>query len=391
MGEIEPNELAKIRAQYLRNHQIIKELSQSNPTKVGLERCRELCQLNEEENCVYDPEPQGLAKAREALSMHFAEKRRSTSPGNLFFCASTSEGYAWLFKLLCDPGDVVLIPKPGYPLFAHLARLESVQTRAYHLDYSHPSGWHIDIDSIARYLERDEGRHAKAIIVINPNNPTGSYVRVSERMAILELCERYELALIADEVFFDFPLSDSIERASFIGEERVLTFVLDGLSKRLGMPQMKLGWICVSGPSELEIRAKKRLELIADTFLSAGTPVMNALPRLLTFEAPFLQEMCGRIRENYATYHSILEYSGSPHRVLSCQGGWTALIESPFYMDEEKTAEFLLLQKRIAAQPGYFFDMENGVHFAFSLILPRDSAAAWSREYRDFYEDLEAR
>lgn len=391
MGEIETNELAKIRAQYLENHGTIKELSQSNPTKVGLQRSSGFYRLDEQENCMYNPEPQGLASAREALSMHFAAKGRRIPPENLFFCSSTSEGYAWLFKLLCDPGDVVLIPKPGYPLFEHLAALEFVRTASYLLEYSHQSGWHIDVAAIARYLETEHGRRAKAIIVINPNNPTGSYIRASERAAILNLCEHYELALVADEVFFDFPLSDSADHASFIGEKRVLTFVLDGLSKRLGMPQMKLGWICVSGPSEIEIRAKKRLELIADTFLSAGTPIMNALPRLLSSENSFLEAMRRRIRENYATYRSILEFDESPHRVLACQGGWTALIESPAYMDEEKIAALLLTQKGIAVQPGYFYDIERGVHFAFSLILPQDSAAAWSKEYRDFFEELAAR
>jgi len=391
MGDVEPNELARIRAQYRANHKTIKELSQSNPTKVGLARSSEFCMLDAEANCIYDPEPQGLVNAREALSMHYAKKGRVISPDNLFFCASTSEGYAWLFKLLCDPGDIVLIPKPGYPLFEHLAMLECVQTHAYPLEYSHPSGWHIDVASIGRYLETQQGRRAKAIIVINPNNPTGSYIRAPERAAILELCEHYKLALIVDEVFFDFPLFDSIERASFIGEERVLTFVLDGLSKRLGMPQMKLGWICVSGPGTLHSRAKRRLELIADTFLSAGTPIMNALPRLLASEDAFQGAMRRRISENYAIYRSILEFDESPHRVLACQGGWTALVESPSYVDEEKAATLLLSEKGIAVQPGYFFDMERGVHFAFSLILPQDSAAAWSKEYRDFFEDLNAR
>lgn len=391
MGEIEANELAKIRAQLLDNRKTIKELSQSNPTKVGLNRKSEFYRLDEEENCMYNPEPQGLASAREALSKHLAEKGRHIPPENLFLCSSTSEAYAWLFKLLCDPGDVVLIPKPGYPLFEHLAALEFVHTASYLLEYSHQSGWHIDTAAIARYLETEQGRRARAIIVINPNNPTGSYIRAEERMAILDLCERYELALIADEVFFDFPLFDSKDHVSFIGETRVLTFVLDGLSKRLGMPQMKLGWICVSGPSRLEISAKKRLELIADTFLSAGTPIMNALPRLLSSENAFLETMRTRIRENYTTYRSVLESNESPHRVLICQGGWTALIESPAYMDEEKIAALLLTQKGIAAQPGYFFDIEKGVHFAFSLILPQDSAAAWSKEYRDFFEELAVR
>jgi len=147
----------------------------------------------------------------------------------------------------------------------------------------------------------------------------------------------------------------------------------------------------VSGPGTLHSRAKRRLELIADTFLSAGTPIMNALPRLLASEDAFQGAMRRRISENYAIYRSILEFDESPHRVLACQGGWTALVESPSYVDEEKAATLLLSEKGIAVQPGYFFDMERGVHFAFSLILPQDSAAAWSKEYRDFFEDLNAR
>ncbi len=166
----------------------------------------------------------------------------------------------------------MLIPKPGYPLFEHLAALEHVRTMAYPVEYAHSSGWHIEVAEMESMLASEYGGRIKALIVINPNNPTGSYIRKGERSAILRLCERYGMALIADEVFFDFPLDDAAERESFIGEERVLTFVLDGLSKRLGMPQMKLGWIAVSGPPQEALRAKKRLELIADTFLSAGTP-----------------------------------------------------------------------------------------------------------------------
>lgn len=388
-GESEPNELARIREQLSGEGRPLKDLSQSNPTRVGLSRAPELFSLKTPENAIYSPEPKGLFRSRMALSEHFALKKRDISPENLFLCASTSEGYAWLFKLLCDAGDIVLIPKPGYPLFEQLAAFELVRTRAYSLEYTHSSGWHIDVDGIESMLASEQGARIKALIVINPNNPTGSYVRDGERAAILGLCERYGLALVADEVFFDFPLDDAVERRSFIGEERVPTFVLDGLSKRLGMPQMKLGWIAVSGPSGEVARAKKRLELIADTYLSAGTPVMNALPSLLDRESVFLHELLARIRENYSTYRAVLERQESPHRVLACQGGWTALIESPAFLEEEKVAELLLRQKGISAQPGFFFDIERGVHFAFSLIIPQTWAASWSKEYKELFDTLQ--
>jgi len=389
-GEVEPNELAQLRERLSAAGMPLKDLSQSNPTKVGLQRADALFSLDSPENSIYNPEPKGLLRARTALSEHFAHKNRDISPDNLFLCASTSEGYSWLFKLLCDAGDAVLIPKPGYPLFEHLAALEDVCTLAYPLEYAHGSGWHIDVAAMEAALASELGKRVKAIIVINPNNPTGSYVRNQEREAILELCERRSLALVADEVFFDFPLDEAVERHSFIGEERVLSFVLDGLSKRLGMPQMKLGWIAVSGPSREVARAKKRLELIADTFLSAGTPVMNALSFLLSQESAFVDSLLGRMRKNYSIYHSVLEAPGSPHRVLACQGGWTALIESPALLEEERIAALLLQQKGIAAQPGFFFDIERGVHFAFSLIIHPQWAREWSMEYRELFDALQA-
>lgn len=388
-GEAAPNVLALIREQFSGEQRPLKDLSQSNPTKVGLSHAPGLFSLKNPENAVYTPEPKGLFHSRAALSEHLAREQRKISPENIFLCASTSEGYAWLFKLLCDAGDIVLIPKPGYPLFEHLAALEHVRTMAYPLEYAHSSGWHIEVAEMESMLASEYGGRIKALIVINPNNPTGSYIRKGERSAILRLCERYGMALIADEVFFDFPLDDAAERESFIGEERVLTFVLDGLSKRLGMPQMKLGWIAVSGPPQEALRAKKRLELIADTFLSAGTPIMNALPSLFAQESAFLQELLTRIRENYLIYRTILEQQGSPHRVLACQGGWTALIESPAFFEEEKIAGLLLQQKGISAQPGFFFDMERGVHFAFSLIIPQEWATSWCREYKEFFDALQ--
>jgi len=388
-GIHDQNALSQSRERLAREGRTLKDLSQSNPTRVGLARDPYLFELNSARNGLYSPEPRGLLSARAALASHFSTQRRGAEAENLFLCASTSEGYSWLFKLLCDPGDAVLIPKPGYPLFEHLAALEHVRTIAYTLEYAHASGWHIDIESIASALAGPEGGRVKALIVINPNNPTGSYVRRAERVRLLELCEEYGLALISDEVFFDFPLDGEAERESFMGERRVLTFALDGLSKRLGMPQMKLGWIAISGPDADVSAARRRLDLVADTFLSAGTPIMNALPELLARESEFLSRMLPRIRSNYAQYREILEgYEGSPHRVLVCQGGWTALVESPAYLDEERVAQALLVETGISAQPGYFFDFEQGVHFAFSLIIPENEARTWCVEYRSFFDSL---
>ncbi|HQO45726.1 MAG TPA: pyridoxal phosphate-dependent aminotransferase [Rectinema sp.] len=389
-GEAEPNELSEIRASRSSSGLPVKDLSNTNPTNVGLDwDSSDLISLANKDNIFYYPEPRGLYRAREAISDHFASYKRNMPPDNYFLCASTSEGYSWLFKLLCDTGDAVLVPKPGYPLFQHLAELESVQVLTYKLEYVHPSGWYLNLDELSFILSEDHGRRIKAIVVINPSNPTGSYIRKGERTAILDLCEKYDLALIADEVFFDFPIDENVERKTFVGEDRVLTFALDGLSKRMGLPQLKLAWITISGPSQKVSRAKKRLDLIADTFLSVNSPIMNALPFLFEHETAFLCKSLGRIRQNYAVYLEILTGKASPHRVLCCQGGWTALIESPSYFEEDKIAQRFLEEKGIFAQPGYFFDIDNGVHFAFSLIIPAISACCWCMEYRDFFEVLE--
>ncbi|OQB95040.1 MAG: Glutamate-pyruvate aminotransferase AlaA [Spirochaetes bacterium ADurb.Bin110] len=389
-GEAEPNELSKIRTWRSSTGLPIKDLSNTNPTKAELDwESSDLISLAAKDNVFYDPEPRGLYRAREAISDHFVSYSKNMPPDSYFLCASTSEGYSWLFKLLCDTGDAVLVPKPGYPLFQHLAELDSVKVLTYRLEYVHPSGWYVNLDELSSILAADYTRRIKAIVIINPNNPTGSYIRKGERTEILDLCEKYDLALIADEVFFDFPIDENIERKTFVGENRVLTFVLDGLSKRMGLPQLKLAWITISGPGQEVSKAKKRLDLIADTFLSVNTPIMNALPFLFEHETAFLCRLLGRIRENYAVYIEILTGKASPHRVLCCQGGWTALIESPSYLEEDKIAQRLLKEKGIFAQPGYFFDIDNGVHFAFSLIIPTINAFCWCMEYRDFFETLE--
>jgi aspartate/methionine/tyrosine aminotransferase len=313
------------------------------------------------------------------------------NPDDIFLCASTSEAYSWLFKLLCDPGDAVLVPKPGYPLFDHLAGLESVEARAYRLEYLHPCGWAIDIESVKAAME---DRRARALVLINPNNPTGSYVTHRERDALIELCRRRRCALIVDEVFFRFPVEGSAEelhegeRGSFAGEGRTLCFVLDGLSKRLGMPQLKLGWIAASGPRHELREAQARLEIIADTYLSVGTPGMNALPALLPMTEEFVHRCRRRLATNIAQLREILEGSSSPHRVLACHGGWTAIIQSPGLRSEEELALGLLRQEALATHPGYYFDMEHEAFFTAGLLLEPHELARGARAYAAYFDRL---
>jgi alanine-synthesizing transaminase len=402
------NALARARAELAAAGRRVIDLSVSNPTRVGLEAARPepdwpLGLFLDRASLRYEPDPRGLQRAREALAARYASDAREGEPSregaasrgtaaarhapgaeDIFLCASTSEAYGWLFKLLCDPGDAVLVPKPGYPLFDYLAGLESVEARPYRLEYAHPSGWRVDLHSVERALAA--GR-AKAVVLINPNNPTGSYVRAEERSGILSMCARYGCAVVSDEVFFGFPVEGG-ERSSLVGEESVLTFALDGLSKRLGLPQMKLGWIAASGPRRLLDEARGRLEIVADTYLSAGAPVMNALPRLLEAEADFAGALGRRLAANLAALRGILEGPGSPHRVLRCSGGWTALVESPALASEEELSLSLLREGGLWSQPGFLFDMEREAFFTMSLILPPEILEEGARAYLRRFEEL---
>jgi alanine-synthesizing transaminase len=384
------NALASLRAELAAKGSPILDFSESNPTRVGLSEgegqgsgALKLDFLVDPANFRYEPDPRGLIRAREALARNYGSV---PDPSGLFLCASTSEAYGWLFKLLCDPGDAVLVPKPGYPLFDYLAGLEAVEARPYRLGYAHPAGWRIDLDSVEAALKA--GR-AKALVLINPNNPTGSYVRGEERRALVELCARSGCALIADEVFFGFPAVDeSGDRASFIGEEGALTFVLDGLSKRLGLPQMKLGWIAASGPGRELREAVGRLEIIADAYLSAGTPIMNALPRLLEGSESFARRTRDRLERNLSSLRALLEGRGSPHRVLRCEGGWTAIVESPRLLGEEELALGLLREEGLWSHPGYFFDMEREAFFTVGLILRPEDLERGARAYSAYFDRL---
>lgn len=343
----------------------ILNLAESNPSRCGLKPSGVIEALARPENLRYDPDPRGLAGPREALAA-----RLGCRHGELFLAASTSEAYAWLFKLLCDPGQAVLVPKPGYPLFDYLAGLEGLRALPYRLEYRHPAGWAIDLDGLMRVADDHD---ARAVVVINPNNPTGSYLGEAERRVLVDFAASRGIAIISDEVFLPYAVEGG--GTSLGGEDDCLCFTLDGLSKLLCLPQLKLGWIRISGPAPLAREAASRLDIIADTYLSAGAPAMNALPALLPQADAFVSSVRERLRGNLTALRAAFESADSPYRVLRCEGGWTALLECPRVRTDEELALGLLEGEGIALHPGYLYDFDREGYLALSLILPPDEFA----------------
>jgi len=345
--------------------QPILDLTESNPTRVGLHTAGELLldHLASPDSLTYEPLPRGLERARGAVAAYYAQRRLEVSSAGIHLTASSSEGYSWLFKLLADQGEAVLVPQPSYPLFDFLATLEGVRLIPYQLRYYHHLGWRIDFESIADALTTD----VRAIILVTPNNPTGSFVKKDELARLNQLCQQHHLALIVDEVFSDYAIGDDPQRVeSLVGNDQSLTFVLSGLSKVLALPQMKLGWIVTCGPPALVDEAIERLDLIADTFLSAGAPVQHALPAWLN-QRPLIQRaILDRLRTNLdcLANHPQLD----PHRLLRCEGGWYATLEIPRYIPEDELILRLLEQENLLVHPGYFFDFEREAFLVISLL-----------------------
>ncbi len=333
-------------------------LAESNPSRCALVPEAVLDLLRNPDALNYTPDCRGLPAARAALG-----KINGTRPEDIFLCASTSEAYSWLFKLLCNPGDCILVPKPGYPLFDYLGGLEAVRVEPYRLEYHHPAGWRVDLDELEDILRRYK---PKALVLIHPNNPTGSYITEKERTAILDLV----CALIVDEVFLPFPVEAEEPQYSFRNSSRGLVFCLNGLSKMLCLPQIKLGWIEAAGESVLREEACKRLEVIADSYLSAGVVPMLALPGLLALAPEVRSGVNRRLAGNLSVLHQVFDGPESPYRVLRCDGGWTALLETPRYLPEEELCVYLLEEAGLVLYPGYFFDCESQGILAISLILP---------------------
>ncbi len=334
----------------------------------------------------YNPHPQGACDARRAVAAWYADRAdrapsAALSPERIFLTASSSESYAFLFQALCAPGDEILVPLPSYPLFEYLAGLNAVEPRSYRLRYH--AEWMIDFDSIERALTP----RTRALVVVNPNNPTGSYISEPEAHLLLEFCAAHRLALIADEVFEEYALTPShAGRASFSRpRERALCVSLGGLSKSAGLPQMKLGWMILNGPEKTVEELRGRLLLVADTYLSVSTPIQAALPSLLDAGRAIGDAIRERLRVNIERLRDIA--AGAPHlTVLRVEGGWNAVLRLPSFRTDAEWCGGLIEHEGVLAQPGYLYDFEQDAMLVLSLLTPPAMFAEGVERLRAFVE-----
>jgi aspartate/methionine/tyrosine aminotransferase len=341
------------------------DLTLSNPTGAGFAYPPDLLvPLADARGLSYAPEPLGMRDAREAVAAEYARRDVTADPARIALTASTSEAYSLLFKLLCDPGDEVLIPQPSYPLFEHLTRLDGVAAVPYRLEYH--GRWSIDVDSVQQALSR----HTRALLVVSPNNPTGNHVDTDDFEALARICAGREIAIISDEVFADYPLGNTGRpRPLLLDREDVLGFTLGGLSKSVGLPQAKLGWMLVSGDPARVRAAMSRLELICDTYLSVSTSVQLAAAELFRRGAVVREQIQLRVRNHYARCSELVGRRPSC-RLLHADGGWYGVIQVPTRISEEELALALLSDAHVLIHPGYFFDFAAESFLVVSLLPP---------------------
>jgi alanine-synthesizing transaminase len=339
------------------------DLTISNPTECGFAHdVAILSALPNPASLAYTPEPRGLEVARRAVSEYYAGRGDCVSIDDLFLTTSTSEAYSFVFRLLCNPGDEILIPAPSYPLFDYLAELQDVKLVRYPLIYDH--GWQIDFHE----LERAITERTRGVIVVHPNNPTGHFCKPTEIARLNQICSDSSLAIVADEVFLDFALSG--ERvAGFAGNLPSLTFTLSGISKICGLPQMKVAWLAVSGPADLKRAAIARLEVIADTFLSMNAPVQLALQAFLELRHEFQQRLMDRVRTNLVNLDERLAAQTTCSR-LEFEGGWYAVMRVPVTRSDEELAIELISSRDVYVHPGHFFDFPGDGYLVVSLLPP---------------------
>jgi aspartate/methionine/tyrosine aminotransferase len=364
-SDLTPNRLSAAIARLRESRVKFDDLTESNPTRVGIAYPGRLLEALAQPSALsYVPEPFGLPSARDAVVGDFRRRGMTVPRERVVLTASTSEAYSMLFKLLCNPGDEVLVPAPSYPLFEYLASLDSVRPRTYQLEYH--GAWSLDIDG----LRHATSERTRAVIVVSPNNPTGSYLKRAELDALEIHCRAQGLALIGDEVFAEYVLDAELARtSSVLAQRQALTFSLGGLSKGLGLPQLKLGWMVAAGPEELVRPALERLELICDTYLSVATPVQAGLPALLRDGAAIRTGIRDRVTRNYRALLGAAPRYPSVD-VLPAEGGWYAVIQVPSMQSEESLALQLLEQDHVLVHPGYFFDFPREAFLVLSL-LPR--------------------
>ena len=362
--DLRPNRLAEKLAERRAAGAKLIDLTLSNPTRAGLPEAGDLlAPLAAEASRRYDPLPFGLAEARAAVARDFASRGHPLEPDRILLHASTSEAYGFLFKLLCDPGDEVLVPRPGYPLFDFLAGLESVRVRSYALGYD--GEWHLDVAAIAAAL----GPRTRAIVAVSPGNPTGAYLKRDELARLEALCAERGMALVADEVFADFALREDARRAASVARDsQALAFALGGMSKSCGLPQLKLAWTAVVGPDALRREALARLEVVADTYLPVSTPVQVAAPELLARKEELQAPIRARVVENLDALRALA--ASSPATLLEPEGGWSAILRVPATCSEEERVLRLLGERDVLVHPGYFFDFPGEAYLVLSLLPP---------------------
>ena len=360
-----PNRLAERLKRLKRAGAELFDLTESNPTRCGFlyddERIR--AALSAPDALSYDPNPRGLRPARDAVAAYYEELGTPTSADRIFLTTSSSEAYAWCFRLLCEPGDEVLVPSPSYPLFDFLSDLTDVRLTRYPLLYDH--GWSIDLDYLAKAITP----RTKAILTVSPNNPTGSILRSRERDMLVRLAMRHSLALIADEVFLDYQWEEGARPETLNTRGMALSFTISGLSKVSALPQMKLGWIIVRGPVGPDAAAAARLEVIADTYLSVSTPTQLAAPTLLEQRRLVQPQIRDRVAANL-TYLDGKLTGDSPVSRLQADGGWYAILRVPASSTDEEWALFLLETAGVHVHPGHFFDFDGDARLIISLITP---------------------
>jgi hypothetical protein len=359
-----PNRLTQLLRQRRARGLPVLDLTESNPTRCGLAFDADaiLAPLHNPRSLIYEPDPRGLRTAREAVAQYYAERGAPLDPDQIFLTTSTSEAYSFVFRLLANPGDRILAPQPSYPLFDFLGALNDVEVLPYPLVYD--GAWQVDLETLAAQCQS----RARGVLVVHPNNPTGSYLHRRELSRMIEICRHSRAAFIADEVFADYAFARDPERVvTHAQDSDALTFTLSGLSKICALPQMKLGWIVVTGPRELRNEAQARLEVIADTYLSLSAPVALAAPAWLAHRRAMQSPIRERVQSNLCRLDALLTPDLSVTR-LKVEGGWYAILRVPSTRSDEDWAAELLTQEGVSLHPGHFYDFPSEGFLVLSLL-----------------------
>ena len=361
-SELAPNAVSRAVERVRQSGSTLLDLTETNPTVVDIQYPSGLFDALADDRALgYRPDPLGLDEARAAVAHAYRPRGLEVDPRRIALTASTSEAYGVLFKMFCNPGDAVLVPQPSYPLFDLLAGFDAVHAVPYRLRLS--DDWAIDRDSVLRALTPA----ARAILIVTPNNPTGSMLRADDREWLVALADNRNVPLISDEVFADYPLVPRRDASLLAGDERVLTVTLGGLSKSAGLPQAKLAWMIVGGPERVARHVLERLAIVLDTYLSVSTPVQVGLPRLFTAGEEIRRAISGRLLRNL----DVLRRAIREHPALTLiepEGGWTAVLRVPATDSEEQIVLDLVSAEGVLVHPGYFFDFAEEAFLVVSLL-----------------------